>query len=559
MSRRRSAVPASQRGSQAWFSQAVADPAPLLSIAPAAAGAPAGPTAEQQAAAAGRYWERADRYYFASMARLQRLWEVRLALMMAAAAALEGVGVVGRVARSVCVLPLLCLPLPATPPKPKPLQAAKQPHGDLSGAEVEGAVRSVEHLLWLTQRSRATLGVLGDCCRQLGALHAALITLAAATDGPHQGLPPQARCWAWYQQQRYTLAALLQQADETAELLAASAAAETAAVPRKQLQAGAQQAAEAAATLRQCSSRLVAASQGAVTLPASSSDGAAQVPLFLPADVLSALQANAEALHTLRQQEGEQQVTLPGWAELAAAVAAAARDSVAANAALRLGVESAVRQEQEQQSLADHLEAAVAAALVWAQNAKPAEVVAPAGGEGEEQAEPEQSPLPALLQQLEQQLCLHKAAELGSHTAAALAAVAAASNLPPIAAAEEQQRQVAAAAAGLAPLLGLLLCALRQLGLQYLAVHKASAKLCYITASLFAGLVQEGFCMPEGTEGEGREEGREDRRVYSCGSCGLASSHPFCHKVVLSLACQPAFLTSAILASAHRRRGGGGR
>jgi midasin len=124
--------------------------------------------------------------------------------------------------------------------------------------------------------------------------------------------------------------------------------------------------------------------------------------------------------------------------------------------------------------------------------------------EGEQQQEEEaqeQPPLPALLQQLEQQLCLHKAAELSSHTASVLAAVAAASNLPPGDAAAEQQRALAGLAAGLAPLLGLLLCALRQLALQYLAVHKSISKLCYITASLFAGLVQEGFCMPEGTEG----------------------------------------------------------
>ena len=72
VSRRRTAVPAAQRGSQAWFSQQASDPAPLLAIA-AAAGAGGG---EVQAAAAGRCWSRADRYYFSSMARLQRLWEV---------------------------------------------------------------------------------------------------------------------------------------------------------------------------------------------------------------------------------------------------------------------------------------------------------------------------------------------------------------------------------------------------------------------------------------------------------------------------------------------------
>lgn len=377
-------------------------------------------------------------------------------------------------------------------------------------------MRSAEHLLHLSQRSRATLGALGDRCRQLAALHAALLTLAAPGEGGGEAatVPPQARCWAWYQQQRGALAALVQQADESAELLRSAAAAETAAAPRKQLQAGAQQACDAAAALRQCSSRLGVASEAAVPLPAQdggSSDGSA-APLFLPAGVLAALQANSEALSVLQQQlaagaaaqqqEAEsEQAALPSLPELAAAVAAAARDSAAAQATLHTGVEAASAPQQEAlQQLAGSLEAAVAAALVWAQNAKPAEPAAAEGGEEPPQAE--QPPLPALLQQLEQQLCLHKASELGSHAAAVLAALASASDLPPSAAAAEQQRQAAAAAAGLAPLLGLLLAALRALGLQYLALHRSASKLAYIAASLFGGLVQEGFCMPEGADGE---------------------------------------------------------
>ncbi len=74
MSRRRTAVPVSQRGTQAWFAQPAADPGPLL----AATGhsRAASPQGEAQAAAAARLWAKADRYYFSSMARLQRLWEV---------------------------------------------------------------------------------------------------------------------------------------------------------------------------------------------------------------------------------------------------------------------------------------------------------------------------------------------------------------------------------------------------------------------------------------------------------------------------------------------------
>lgn len=398
---------------------------------------------------------------------------------------------------------------------PPCLQAAKQPHGDLSGAEVEGSVRSVEHLLWLTQHSRAVLGAAGQQYGQLSALHAALCTLAgtpaaagaqAAQAAAASPVPPQARCWAWLQQQRSSLAALVQQAEETAELLEAAAAAETAAAPRSKLQAGSQQAAAAAAGLRECSSRLGAASQQAVQLCAADSS-AAGAPLFLPAAVLAALQASAAALQAVEEQlrsaavqQEEQQEVLPGWHDLVAAVAAACQEAAAAQASLWASSEPAAPAQQQEQQLAASLEAAIAAALVWAQNAKPAEAAAAADGQAE-QEEAEQPPLPALLQQLEQRLCLPKAAELASHAGAVLAAVAAASNLPRSEAAAAQQQQLAAAAAGLAPLLGLLLAALRQLGLQYLALHKAAAKLCYICASLFAGLVQEGFCMPEGTEG----------------------------------------------------------
>lgn len=421
-------------------------------------------------------------------------------------------------------------------------------------------MRSSEHLLHLVQRSRATLGVLGDRCRQLGALHAALAALAAPGEGgAAAGVPPQARCWAWYQQQRGALAALVQQADESAELLRAAAAAETAATPRAQLQAGAQQAADAAAALRQCGSRLSDASEAAVPLPAQ--DGAA-APLFLPARVLAALQANSEALAGLQQrlaanaaavqqEPGQEQAALPSLPELAAAVAAAARDSAAAQASLHSGVEAAAMAAPQQaaQQLAGSLEAAVAAALVWAQNAKPADSPVPEGGAGEAAPEPEQPPLPALLQQLEQQLCLHRAGELGAHAAAVLAALAAASDLPPSAAAAEQQAQAASAAAGLAPLLGLQLAALRALGLQYLAVHRGTAKLAYIATSLFAGLVQEGFCMPEGAEGELRAAGGVWCRAGD-GAGPLPAATPRSSPLVIAPTARP---------PTPRRRGGGGR
>ena len=75
VSRRRSAVPSAQRGSQAWFVQPAAEELSVLLAAVGSSGAAA--VDEQQSLAAERCWAKADRYYFASMARLQRLWEVR--------------------------------------------------------------------------------------------------------------------------------------------------------------------------------------------------------------------------------------------------------------------------------------------------------------------------------------------------------------------------------------------------------------------------------------------------------------------------------------------------
>ena len=69
VSRRRSAVPPSQRGVQAWFAQrGPAVDSLLLQGGP-------GVAAEQVQVAQG-VWEKADDYYFRSMARLQRLWQV---------------------------------------------------------------------------------------------------------------------------------------------------------------------------------------------------------------------------------------------------------------------------------------------------------------------------------------------------------------------------------------------------------------------------------------------------------------------------------------------------
>ena len=141
--------------------------------------------------------------------------------------------------------------------------------------------------------------------------------------------------------------------------------------------------------------------------------------------------------------------------------------------------------------------------------------VAAAGEAGErdnlEEPPPPAQPVPELLQTLERRMGLPRLQELCSHATSALsqltAAAAAGQAGPPLAA------RLASTLCLLGPMLSMLRGALCQLALQYLAAHKATAKLAYVAASLFAGLVQEGFCMPEaeagGRAGRGKRSGSQ--------------------------------------------------
>ena len=67
----------------------------------------------------------------------------------------------------------------------------------------------------------------------------------------------------------------------------------------------------------------------------------------------------------------------------------------------------------------------------------------------------------------------------------------------------------------LQPLLSLAGSSLRLLALQYLFLHRDTAKLGYITTSLMAGLVREGFCISQEAEGDGQEGELLRNRVSS--------------------------------------------
>jgi len=67
------------------------------------------------------------------------------------------------------------------------------------------------------------------------------------------------------------------------------------------------------------------------------------------------------------------------------------------------------------------------------------------------------------------------------------------------------------------PLVSGVAAAFRQLGLQYLTLHKAVAKLGYIVTSLLSGVMQEGFCTA--TESEETEAGGRGFTGCSTGTC----------------------------------------
>ena len=61
----------------------------------------------------------------------------------------------------------------------------------------------------------------------------------------------------------------------------------------------------------------------------------------------------------------------------------------------------------------------------------------------------------------------------------------------------------------LAPLLSEMALAHRRLALQYLGLHKATAKLGYVATSLLAGVVAAGFCTADAQETSGNGDTRQ--------------------------------------------------
>ncbi len=179
--------------------------------------------------AAREAWAKADAYYFRSLARLQRLWEVRrvwpahcfvvkghdswhlqdkvvctssvpcgwpgpfistvlTCMLCCACSAAPSFNEISLPSPS-SILARLCLALTQVLPSSLSLpQAAQQPHLDVSRAEVEAACRGVEHLLYLTQRGRAGLGAAAEAHARLASMCEAITGMAGEGQA---SVPPQ--------------------------------------------------------------------------------------------------------------------------------------------------------------------------------------------------------------------------------------------------------------------------------------------------------------------------------------------------------------------------------
>jgi midasin len=528
-SKRASDVPAGDRDAAAWFgqSQPCLVSSPLLqplqqqqqgSTAGAAsltAGLTAGAVDSVLLQLAGVCWSKADSYYFKSLARLQRLQA-----------------------------------------------AAKAPHTDLARHEVLAVVGYSQHQLHLIRQQRL---LLGDVAGSYTQLMQAVAWLQETTNSSDAGgavlLPPQEAAHGMLSAARQQLCSLSYQLSAARQLVAAvipmqqgsgqpqhvwkasaSAAGKLAsyiaAVDRRRAAVDAEWAritlagcpvvshaalAVAAAAFgelqqMQQDAEAATAAIAATAAAAAGEDGASRAVVcrLVPAwdrvlDALGAAAAQAAALqhHAKVQQQQREPAKLQAdqqqcqqqfgacLDEVVSQVLLAAQalhsSSSSSNAQQQSAAAAAAASDAEQQGEDAAAATATAgisatAATAWSDVLKPAR-------------------LSALAASVRTLLSLLAQASNASHTSSDTAAAVAA---------------MASQADGLLPLLQLLLGGLQRSTCQLLLLHKSLAKLSYVCSSIFCSLICEGYCMPEGQEGEATEgTGEGELQWQDAGGTGM--------------------------------------
>lgn len=367
------------------------------------------------------------------------------------------------------------------------LQAANQPHTDLSTPEVEITCRMSEHLMYLMQRGRSTLNSLAGSHARLQKLTALLASLSTH-DGPAAAVPCQAGKMEKYKQRQKVLVELEILVSESLTLLQTTAEAEPVDQAAKPLREASILLGGLVSEIQQCSAAMTTASTAAII-------DADVVILFTPAmeAALNHVNAALGAMHSRLASAPWQDV--PSWRLVVSTFASAAEDINANGLMSDTALDSGLVEQLKQQ-----VESLVSASLVWAQNV-PSQGPKPdraAGLEGED-IEEEIMPIPEAMKELERSLGLSRLQRLlqaGTDVLSTLAALAQHTDV------DATAKELPAVPA----LLSMVQSAAASLGLRFLALHAGVSKLAYVVSSLFAGVVEEGFCMPEGTEDGEPEE-----------------------------------------------------
>jgi midasin len=523
-SKRASDVPASDRDAAAWFgqSQPCLASSPLLqpllqgsSSAAAAASLTEGLTKGLTAGAvdsvllqlAGVCWSKADSYYFKSLARLQRLQA-----------------------------------------------AAKAPHADLARHEVLAVVGYSQHQLHLVRQQRLLLGeVAGSYTQLLQAVSWLQETASSSGTGAAMLLPPQEAARGILSAARQQLCSLAYQLSAARQLIAAVIPMQqSSGQPQHVWKASASAAGKLAsyiaavdrhraavdvewARIRLAGCPVVGHAALAVAAAAFGELQQMQQDAEAGTSAIAAAATAAAAEDAPSSSSGSRGVVcrlVPAWDRVLDALDAAAAQASAVQQQANMQQRAAVNLQQCQQQFVACLDEVVAQVLLAAQalhsssnsssavhqqsDATAAAAVAVAEQQGAAAAAADMSAVAAAA--WSDALKPARLSGLAASVRTLLSLLAQASN------ANHTSSDTAAAvmASQAAGLLQLLLGGLQRSTCQLLLLHKSLAKLSYVCSSIFCSLICEGYCMPEGQEGEAQEgTGEGELQWQDAGGTGM--------------------------------------
>lgn len=456
ISKLRSTVPAAHRGVNSWFAQNAPSLQSFLE------------SGDDKAMAVAAAWTKADAYHYASMARLQRLFE-----------------------------------------------AATHPSTDLLPGEVEAACRMSEHLFYLTQSGRSTLTTTSAAFGRLDDI----ISVLCNAKNLLQDIPPQQEANALCNACRYALLKLSAHVEETHRLLAAVA--DLRISTSSQAKDAGALLSDVHQKLQQCSADIHKQVQKSIPLSSSfSPSGDILVTRELAVSIEGAYAVMEDIKDSLEASPFAS--TQPGWHALVDAFKQFTINGQSLSLRnVSLSDSSLSSSKELLQKLAEEVEHAVESCLLWAQavmvesrqtvaQQQPAQD--PSSEHGDRESIVPLTPLPVAVQQASLRLGtshLERLLERLSQAFSTLTLLARSSNTDAL-------QSAAKLIASLGPLLKNLRAGVWHLAARTLALHRSIAKLTYVISALFAGVVEEGYCMPGG-EADGDVDGAKEETMQGTG------------------------------------------